>query len=119
MVFFEAPHRTEAALAAMAEALGDDRPAAVCRELTKTYEEVRRGPLADLVAWAADGVRGEVTIVVAGLQRRAGRGHRPRLAAGGRGRRWSPSGSTRKEAIAEVAKRAGLPKREVYDVVHR
>ena len=66
MVFFEAPHRTEAALAAMAEALGEDRPAAVCRELTKTHEEVRRGPLAELVAWAADGVRGEVTIVVEG-----------------------------------------------------
>ena len=66
MVFFEAPHRTEAALAAMAEALGEDRPAAVCRELTKTHEEVRRGPLGELVAWAADGVRGEVTIVVEG-----------------------------------------------------
>ena len=66
MVFFEAPHRTEAALAAMAEAFGADRPAAVCRELTKTHEEVRRGPLAELVDWAAEGVRGEVTIVVAG-----------------------------------------------------
>ena len=66
MVFFEAPHRTEAALAAMAEALGGDRAAAVCRELTKTHEEVRRGPLAELAAWAAEGVRGEVTIVVAG-----------------------------------------------------
>ena len=44
MVFFEAPHRTAAALAAMAEAFGADRPAAVCRELTKTHEEVRRGP---------------------------------------------------------------------------
>ena len=66
MVFFEAPHRTEAALTAMSEAFGADRPAAVCRELTKTHEEVRRGPLGDLVAWAAGGVRGEVTIVVAG-----------------------------------------------------
>ena len=66
MVFFEAPHRTEAALTAMAEAFGDDRAAAVCRELTKTHEEVRRGPLAELVAWAAEGVRGEVTLVVAG-----------------------------------------------------
>jgi 16S rRNA (cytidine1402-2'-O)-methyltransferase len=66
MVFFEAPHRTEAALAAMAEAFGDDRRAAVCRELTKTHEEVRRAGLADLVTWAADGVRGEVTIVVEG-----------------------------------------------------
>src|SRR4249919_1036273 len=66
MVFFEAQHRTEVALAAMAQAFGDDRPAAVCRELTKTHEEVRRGSLADLVGWAEDGVRGEVTIVVSG-----------------------------------------------------
>ena len=77
MVFFEAPHRTETALAAMAEAFGADRPAAVCRELTKTHEEVRRGPLADLVAWAADGVRGEVTVVVAGRHRRPYRRPRP------------------------------------------
>ena len=58
MVFFEAPHRTGAALSAMAGAFGDDRPAAVCRELTKTYEEVRRGPLAELAEWAADGRAG-------------------------------------------------------------
>ncbi len=66
MVFFEAPHRTAEALAAMVEAFGPDRPAAVCRELTKTYEEIRRGPLAELAAWAAGEVRGEVTLVVAG-----------------------------------------------------
>ena len=53
-------------LPAMADAFGPDRPAAVCRELTKTYEEVRRGPLAELAAWAADGVRGEITVVVSG-----------------------------------------------------
>jgi 16S rRNA (cytidine1402-2'-O)-methyltransferase len=118
MVFFEAPHRTQAALAAMAEALGADRPAAVCRELTKTHEEVRRGPLAELVDWAGEGVRGEVTIVVSG-------------AAGGPDLDADPealraavaeleaSGTPRKEAILEVARRAGLPKREVYDVVHK
>ncbi|MGH8969889.1 MAG: 16S rRNA (cytidine(1402)-2'-O)-methyltransferase, partial [Actinomycetes bacterium] len=66
MVFFEAPHRVAAALAAMAAAFGPDRPAAVCRELTKTYEQVRRGGLGELAAWAGDGVRGEVTVVVAG-----------------------------------------------------
>ena len=118
MVFFEAPHRTEAALAAMADALGDDRPAAVCRELTKTHEEVRRGPLAELVAWAADGVRGEVTIVVEGSSGAPAVDTDPgslRAAVAA----LEASGSTRKEAIAEVAKRAGLPKREVYDVVHR
>lgn len=66
IVAFEAPHRLAETLAAAAEALGEDRPAAVCRELTKTYEEVRRGPLADLATWAAAGVRGEVTLVIAG-----------------------------------------------------
>ncbi|MBZ5737759.1 16S rRNA (cytidine(1402)-2'-O)-methyltransferase [Nocardioides mangrovi] len=117
MVFFEAPHRTEAALAAMAEALGDDRPAAVCRELTKTHEEVRRGPLGELVAWAAEGVRGEVTIVVAGADPSAEIAADPEslkaaVAA------LEADGVRRKDAIAEVAQRAGVPKREVYNLVH-
>lgn len=118
MVFFEAPHRTEAALAAMAGALGDDRPAAVCRELTKTHEEVRRGPLAELVSWAADGVRGEVTIVVAGAVPGAEIATDPaglRAAVAER----EEDGMTRKDAIAEVARLAGVPKREVYDLVHK
>ncbi len=67
MVFFEAPHRLGVMLSALAHGLGDSRPAAVCRELTKTYEEVKRGGLAELAAWASEGVRGEITIVVAGL----------------------------------------------------
>ena len=66
MVFFEAPHRLASALADAAEAFGADRPAAVCRELTKTHEEVRRDSLGALAQWAADGVRGEITLVVAG-----------------------------------------------------
>lgn len=118
MVFFEAPHRTETALAAMAEAFGADRPAAVCRELTKTHEEVRRGPLADLVSWAAEGVRGEVTIVVAGAVPGAEIATDPaglRAAVAER----EEDGMTRKDAIAEVARLAGVPKREVYDLVHK
>ena len=118
MVFFEAPHRTAAALGAMAEALGDDRPAAVCRELTKTHEEVRRGPLRDLVSWAEGGVRGEVTIVVQGATAVAEVGDDPAL--------WrdlvaelETGGMPRKQAILDVARRAGVPKREVYDAVHR
>ena len=116
MVFFEAPHRTGAALAALAEAFGDDRAAAVCRELTKTHEEVRRGPLAELVAWAAEGVRGEVTIVVAGATG-------PELAGDPDSLRAAVShleaeGTSRKEAIVVVARRAGVPKREVYNLVH-
>ncbi|HEX3790459.1 MAG TPA: 16S rRNA (cytidine(1402)-2'-O)-methyltransferase [Pseudonocardiaceae bacterium] len=65
-VFFEAPHRLAASLADAAEVLGADRAAAVCRELTKPYEEIRRGGLGELAEWAAAGVRGEVTVVVAG-----------------------------------------------------
>ncbi len=118
MVFFEAPHRTGAALAAMAEAFGPDRPAAVCRELTKTHEEVRRGGLADLAGWAADGVRGEVTVVVSGAQPSAGVPTDPaslaQLVA-----EAETEGQTRKEAILAVARRAGLPKRQVYDAVHK
>ena len=118
MVFFEAPHRTEAALAAMAESWGGERSAAVCRELTKTHEEVRRGPLADLVEWAAQGVRGEVTIVAAGAPARAEVAGDPeslRAAVADE----EAAGATRKEAIADVARRSGVPKREVYDLVHK
>ncbi len=116
MVFFEAPHRLDDTLAAMAEVFGAERRAAVCRELTKTYEEVKRGPLGELAAWAADGVRGEITVVVEGAAD-VGPGDldadelvRARAGAGGGGER-------RKEAIAAVAADAGLPKREVFDAV--
>jgi len=66
MVFFEAPHRVAASLAAMAEAWGGERRASVSRELTKTFEETRRGALADLATWAAAGVKGEIVVCVAG-----------------------------------------------------
>ena len=117
MVFFEAPHRTGAALAAMAEAFGADRPGAVCRELTKTHEEVRRGPLAELVTWAADGIRGEVTIVVQGAVATHEVASDPDslLAAVAA---LEGEGTSRKEAIVAVARRAGLPKRDVYNLVH-
>ena len=118
MVFFEAPHRTEATLAAMAETFGADRAAAVCRELTKTHEEVRRGGLAELAAWAADGVRGEVTLVVSGADPAAALDGDPdtiRSAVAAR----EDDGLSRKEAIVEVAKLSGVPRREVYDLVHR
>ncbi|HEX4976798.1 MAG TPA: 16S rRNA (cytidine(1402)-2'-O)-methyltransferase [Nocardioides sp.] len=118
MVFFEAPHRTETALAAMAGAFGGDRRAAVCRELTKTHEEVRRGGLAELVAWAADGVRGEVTIVVEGSTATSAVPTDPASLAALVAEAES-AGTTRKDAILDVARRAGLPKREVYDAVHK
>ena len=119
MVFFEAPHRTEAALAAMAEAFGAERRAAVCRELTKTHEEVRRGTLAELVAWAADGVRGEVTVVVEGATASTDLPTDPASLAAAVAQAQDEGGLTRKDAILDVARRTGLPKREVYDAVHK
>ncbi|MEV7775326.1 16S rRNA (cytidine(1402)-2'-O)-methyltransferase [Kitasatospora sp. NPDC086791] len=116
MVFFEAPHRIAEALAAMAAAFGPERPAAVCRELTKTYEEVKRGPIGELAAWAADGVKGEITVVVAGAPPAAPQELTPaelaRLVAV-----REEAGERRKEAIAAVAVELSLPKREVFDAV--
>jgi 16S rRNA (cytidine1402-2'-O)-methyltransferase len=111
VVFFESPHRLADTLAAAVEVLGADRAAAVCRELTKKYEEVRRGTLAELAAGAADDpVRGEVTVVLAGAVAAApdvgslvGAVHE-RVAAGER----------LKDAAAAVAAAAGVPKRELY-----
>jgi 16S rRNA (cytidine1402-2'-O)-methyltransferase len=65
-VFFESPRRLAECLRDAVTALGPDRPAVVCRELTQTHEEVRRGTLAELAEWAAEGVLGEITVVVAG-----------------------------------------------------
>ncbi|WP_116021884.1 16S rRNA (cytidine(1402)-2'-O)-methyltransferase [Thermomonospora umbrina] len=115
MVFFEAPHRLAVTLAAMAEAFGADRPAAVCRELTKTYEEVRRGPLGDLAAWAEPGVKGEITVVVGGAPEPEPVTDPTELA--GAVAALEAGGTPRKAAIVEVARRNGLPKRIVYDAV--
>ncbi|WP_019629241.1 16S rRNA (cytidine(1402)-2'-O)-methyltransferase [Actinomadura atramentaria] len=115
MVFFEAPHRLAATLEALAEAFGADRPAAVCRELTKTYEEIRRAPLGALAEWAADGVRGEITLVVGGAPEPAGLSDPADLAAAVADR--VAAGTPRKEAITAVAKENGVPKRVVYDAV--
>jgi 16S rRNA (cytidine1402-2'-O)-methyltransferase len=117
MVFFEAPHRTQVALAAMAEAFGSDRRAAVCRELTKTHEEVRRAGLGNLAAWAAEGVRGEVTIVVAGADADDATTDPETLRALVASE--EAAGVPRKQAIADVARRSGVPKRVVYDLVHK
>jgi 16S rRNA (cytidine1402-2'-O)-methyltransferase len=116
LVYFEAPHRLDDTLAAMAEAFGAERRAAVCRELTKTYEEIRRGPLGELAQWAAEGVRGEITVVVEGAPDRPAE---PFDAAElvRRVRVREEAGERRKEAIAAVAAEAGLPKREVFDAV--
>ncbi|MFM9590865.1 16S rRNA (cytidine(1402)-2'-O)-methyltransferase [Streptomyces scabiei] len=116
LVYFEAPHRLDATLTAMAEAFGAQRRAAVCRELTKTYEEVKRGSLGELAEWAAAGVRGEITVVVEGAPEKG-----PEELDGAelvrRVRVREEAGERRKEAIAAVAVEAGLPKREVFDAV--
>ncbi|MDR6974871.1 16S rRNA (cytidine1402-2'-O)-methyltransferase [Streptomyces sp. 3330] len=116
LVYFEAPHRLDDTLAAMAEVFGADRRAAVCRELTKTYEEVRRGPLGELARWAAEGVRGEITVVVTGAPER-GPEELDATELVRRVRVREEAGERRKEAIAAVAAEAGLPKREVFDAV--
>jgi 16S rRNA (cytidine1402-2'-O)-methyltransferase len=115
MVFFESPHRVAESLTDLAAALGEDRPAAVCRELTKTYEEVVRGPLAELARWAAGGVRGEITLVVAG--RTAPPDEVPADDLAARVSARERAGQSRKEAIAEVAAAAGVAKRLVFDAV--
>ncbi|HSK27107.1 MAG TPA: 16S rRNA (cytidine(1402)-2'-O)-methyltransferase [Jiangellales bacterium] len=114
LVFFEAPHRLAAMLTACAEAFGADRPGAVCRELTKTYEEVRRGHLGELADWAAGGVRGEVTVVVGGAPAPA---VDPDADPAAMVAEREAAGMPRKQAIAEVAMELGRPKREVYAAV--
>ena len=113
MVFFEAPHRTAETLAAMIEAFGPERSAAVCRELTKTYEEVRRGPLGDLVGWAAAPVRGEVTLVVAGAAPATADLDQAVASVVER----TAAGMKLKPAVAEVAALTGLAKNDLYDRV--
>ncbi|CAM5656440.1 16S rRNA (cytidine(1402)-2'-O)-methyltransferase [Streptomyces chartreusis] len=116
LVYFEAPHRLDDTLAAMAEVFGGQRRAAVCRELTKTYEEVKRGGLGELAAWAAEGVRGEITVVVEGAPEK-GPEELDAQELVRRVRVREDAGERRKEAIAAVAAEAGLPKREVFDAV--
>ena len=114
-VLFEAPHRLADALADMAAVLGDQRRAVVCRELTKTYEEVVRGTLPELAAWASAGVRGEVTLVLEGAPEPTVELTPAELVrlVGVR----EAAGLTRKEALAAVAAETGLPKSAVYDAV--
>jgi 16S rRNA (cytidine1402-2'-O)-methyltransferase len=110
MVFFEAPTRVAQTLADMATAFGADRRAAVCRELTKLHEEVARGTLAELTAWAEAGVRGEVVIVIAGA---AAREVSPEDALA-QVRALVAGGTRLKDAAREVADATGLSSRELY-----
>lgn len=110
-VLFESPNRLAALLQAMAEALAPDRRVVVCRELTKLFEEVRRGSAAELAEWAAGGVRGEIVVLIEGAPATTasladGLPAVQRLVAAGRGMR---------EAVAEVAATTGLSKRALYE----
>ncbi len=112
MVFFESPHRVAETLVAMAESFGADRRAAVCRELTKTYEEVVRGPLSALVDWAGGEVRGEITLVVGGAPADTGTDLDAALPAV---LARVASGERLKDACGAVAAATGLSKRVLYD----
>ena len=108
LIFFESPRRAAATLARMAEVLGGDRRAALCRELTKDYEEVRRGTLGEL-AEGADDILGEVTIVVAGYERSArAEDHVGAVLA------LAAEGMRLKDAAAEVAAATGARKNDLY-----
>jgi 16S rRNA (cytidine1402-2'-O)-methyltransferase len=118
LIFFEAPHRIAATLTDLAATFGADRPAAVCRELTKTYEEVRRATLGELAERAASQpLRGEITLVVAGAPPApaadlSDADLKAAVAA------HEATGSTRRDAITAVATATGLPRRTVYTAAH-
>jgi len=111
MVFFESPNRLAASLTDLAAALGADRRVVVCRELTKFYEEVKRGTAAELAEWAEAGVRGEICIVVAGAEAKVldlATGVEEVLAL-------VAAGARLKDAAADVAAASGLGKRDLYE----
>lgn len=113
MVFFEAPHRLADFLNDAAASFGPDRPGAICRELTKPHEEIIRGTLADLAAWAAGEVRGEITVVIGGS---AG----PDVGLAelvGRVQELIELGDKRSRAVARVAAAAQYDRRALYDAV--
>lgn len=115
-VFFESPRRLAETLADAVEVLGPDRRAVVCRELTKTHEEIVRGGLGELAEWAADGVLGEITVVLEGATPSAD----PQVLRA-EVHRLVDDGMRVKDACAQVvAAHPGAPsKRELYDAVLR
>lgn len=110
MVFFESPARLASSLADMGTVFGEDRRIAVCRELTKFYEEVRRGTATELVAWAAAGVKGEIVVIVEGAAPRESSAEDALVQV----QRLVASGVRLKDACAEVAAATGLSSRDLY-----
>ncbi|TGD10800.1 16S rRNA (cytidine(1402)-2'-O)-methyltransferase [Brevibacterium sp. S111] len=116
MVFFESPHRIADAMDDFAGVIGEDRPMSISRELTKTYEETLRGTVGSLRERAAAGLRGELTLVLAGATEveTAPEDHLGEVSA------LVESGIRAKDAAGQVAKRFGLSKRDVYEAwLHR
>lgn len=111
--FFEAPHRLADCLADAVEVLGPDRRGAVCRELTKTYEEVVRGTLAELAAWAVEGARGEITVVLEGAQPVS----MDPADLVERVEALAAAGLRLKDACAEVSQNTGTARKALYDAV--
>ena len=116
MVFFEAPHRLADSLVDAVTVFGADRLGAICREMTKRYEETIRGNLGELSAWASTNeILGEITLVIAGAATDS-----VSLTAAdmvGRVREFEAAGMDRKSAIATVAEEFGIAKRLVYAAV--
>lgn len=115
LVFFESPHRLADTLRDAASAFGADRPAAVCRELTKLHEEIARGTLADLAARFAEGARGEIVLVVGGAL--AGGADPDEAVARVLAR--AAEGIRLKDAAAEIADATGLSRRDLYEAALR
>ncbi|QTH60567.1 16S rRNA (cytidine(1402)-2'-O)-methyltransferase [Corynebacterium hindlerae] len=111
--FFESPHRIADTLADAAEVLGGSRRAAVCRELTKMFEEVRRGTLPELAKWAADGVKGEISVVIEGASDVVVDLEAVVAVAIER----VHAGERVKAVAAELAATHGVSKKEIYDAV--
>lgn len=116
MIFFEAPHRITDSLKDVAAIFGLDRRAAICREMTKTYEETVRGSLDELIDWSqSKEILGEITVVVAGVP--VGSAVKSATEIVARVREFESAGMDRKDAIATVAKEFELPKKVVYAAV--
>ena len=116
MVFFEAPHRLVDSLNDCVNVFGGDRRAAICREMTKRYEETIRGSLVELSTWAqANEVLGEITLVIAGAVTDSATLTAADMVA--RVREFESAGMDRKAAIATVAEEFGIAKRLVYAAV--
>lgn len=118
IVVFLSPHRAAGDLEDLAATLGSDRPATLARELTKLHEEVRRATLGELLEAVRDeGVRGELTLVIGGASRADEAEQLDDTELVGRVRELIATGMSKKDAIAEVARAVGRPKREVYQAV--